>query len=92
MGRNVSINPNVVIYSQNHVFSDKSRLIADQGYVLKETLIDDDVWIAAGAIILPGVVIGRGAVIGAGSVVTHSVPPCAIFAGVPAKRIGVRGY
>ena len=44
-------------------------------------VIDDDVWIGFGCIILSGVHIGRGAVIGAGSVVTKDVPPYAIFAG-----------
>ena len=52
--------------------------------------IGNDVWIAAGAIILHKVKIGDGAVIGAGAVVTHDVPPYAIAAGVPAKIIGYR--
>ena len=52
--------------------------------------IGNDVWIAAGAIVLHKVRIGDGAVIGAGAVVTHDVPPYAIVAGVPAKIIGYR--
>lgn len=52
--------------------------------------IAEDVWIGANAIILDGVEVGRGAVIAAGSVVTSSVPPYAITAGVPAKRIRSR--
>ena len=39
---------------------------------------------------MAGVRIGRGAIIGAGSVVTKSVPPYEIHAGVPAKKIGER--
>ena len=53
-------------------------------------MIGNDVWIAAGAIILHKVSVGDGAVIGAGAVVTHDVPPYAIAAGVPAKIIGYR--
>lgn len=44
-------------------------------------IIDDDVWIGYGCIILSGVHIGRGAVIGAGSVVHQDIPPYAVYAG-----------
>ena len=37
--------------------------------------IGNNVWIGAGAIILPGVTIGNNVVIGAGSVVTKIYPP-----------------
>lgn len=52
--------------------------------------LEDDVWLGAGANILPGVSIGRGAVIGAGSVVTKDVPQNEIWGGVPAVRISER--
>ncbi len=45
------------------------------------TVIEDDVWVGHGAIIIAGVRIGRGAIIGAGSVVTNDVPAYAIAAG-----------
>ena len=50
-----------------------------------QVAIGNDVWIGAGAIIMPGVSIGHGAVVGAGAVVTKDVEPYAIVAGVPAK-------
>jgi acetyltransferase-like isoleucine patch superfamily enzyme len=49
------------------------------------TIVEDDVWVGYGAIVLAGVRIGRGAVIAAGSVVTKDVPRYAIVAGVPAQ-------
>ena len=49
-----------------------------------------DVWIGVNAVVLKGVSIGDGAIIGAGSVVTKSIPPYAIAAGVPAKVIRTR--
>jgi acetyltransferase-like isoleucine patch superfamily enzyme len=52
--------------------------------------LEDDVWIGANCVILKGVHIGQGAVVGAGSVVTKSVPPMAVVAGVPAKLIRQR--
>lgn len=51
-------------------------------------VLEDDVWIGAGAIILPGVIVGRGSIVGAGAVVTSSVAPFTIVGGVPAKPIG----
>jgi acetyltransferase-like isoleucine patch superfamily enzyme len=50
-------------------------------------LIEDDVWICAGAKILKGVKLGRGAIISAGSVVTKDVAPLTIVGGNPAKFI-----
>jgi acetyltransferase-like isoleucine patch superfamily enzyme len=50
-------------------------------------VIEDDVWIGAGAIILPGVRIGRHSVIAAGSVVTKSVDAYSVYAGNPARKI-----
>lgn len=50
-------------------------------------VIEDDVWIGAGAVVLPGVTIGRGAVVAAGAVVTASVDPFTVVAGVPARAI-----
>lgn len=53
-------------------------------------LVEDDVWIGANATILKGVTIGRGCVIAAGAVVTRSIPPFEIWAGVPARKIKER--
>lgn len=50
----------------------------------------EDVWIGANAIVLAGVEIGSGAVIAAGAVVTTTIPPNAIAAGIPAKVIKYR--
>ncbi len=47
-------------------------------------IVEDDAWIAIGVIILPGVTIGRGSIIASGSVVTRSIPPFVMAAGMPA--------
>lgn len=55
-----------------------------------DIIIDDDVWIGFGAIIMSGVHIHQGAVVAAGSIVTHDVMPYSIVGGVPAKIIRYR--
>jgi acetyltransferase-like isoleucine patch superfamily enzyme len=91
IGNYVRIGQCVNIHSENHNFSDPTRLIKDQGVSYEGVLIEDDVWIGSKATILDGVTVGRGAVIGAGAVVTRSIEPFAIVAGVPARVIGFRG-
>ena len=63
---------------------DKSKRPA---VIARPVVIEDDVWIGIGAIILKGVHIGRGAKIGAGAVVTKNVPSGATIAGNPAQLI-----
>ena len=52
--------------------------------------LGDDVWLGASVCVMPGVTICDGAVVGAGSVVTKSIPPMEIWAGVPAVKVGSR--
>jgi acetyltransferase-like isoleucine patch superfamily enzyme len=53
-------------------------------------LIEDYVFIGTRAMILPGVILGKGCAVAAGAIVTKSVVPFTIVAGVPAKPIGHR--
>lgn len=54
---------------------------------IKKLVVEDDVWIGDGAILVGGISIGKGAIIAAGAVVTKDVPPCEIWGGVPARKI-----
>jgi virginiamycin A acetyltransferase len=56
----------------------------------RPTVIGNDCWIGAHAVIMGGVTVGDGAIVGAGAVVTRDVPPYAIVAGVPARLIRYR--
>lgn len=51
----------------------------------RPVVIEDDVWIGIGAIVLKGVRIGRSARVAAGAVVTRDVPDGATVAGNPAR-------
>lgn len=81
---NVEIGPNAMIIatdsSYNHIFQDIPILY-------KNVTIEKNVYIGAGAIILPGVTIGESAIIGAGAVVTGDVPSRAVAVGIPARVI-----
>lgn len=54
------------------------------------TVIGEGAFIASNAVILPGVTVGPFAIIGAGAVVTHDVPACEFWAGVPARKLAER--
>lgn len=54
------------------------------------TVIGNDVWVGARAILMEGVQIGDGAVIAAGAVVTKDVDPYTVVAGVPARMLRKR--
>ena len=49
--------------------------------------IGKNVWIGAGAVILPGVTVGDNAIVAAGAVVSRDVEPGPVVAGVPARKI-----
>ena len=59
--------------------------------VIGEIVVEDNVFIGVNALILPNVRIGRDSVVAAGSVVTRSVPPGSVVAGVPARVISFSG-
>jgi maltose O-acetyltransferase len=85
IGNNVDIAQEVNIWTLEHdVNDDYHREIG------ANVIIEDYVWIASRATILPGVKIGRGAVVACNSVVTKDVASMKIVGGIPAKEIGER--
>ena len=87
IGNDVILGPNVIIHTANHNYSDFNVRIRSQGHNFKRVLIKDNVWIGAGAIILPGVTIGPNAIVAAGAVVTKDVLVNSIVGGSPARFI-----
>jgi acetyltransferase-like isoleucine patch superfamily enzyme len=85
IGDRVYTAPLVQILAVNHVFDDPTRPMIEQGITAEGIVIEDDVWIGAGAIITDGVRVGRGAVVAAGAVVTQDAPPHTVVGGVPAR-------
>lgn len=70
---------------------DGYTLVAPKACTLKgDTVIGNDVWIGAEAMIMPGIKIADGAVIGARSQVTKNIGPYEIWGGNPARLIKKR--
>ena len=76
-------------FAFNHGMAPDAEVRA-QATTSKGIAIGKDVWVGAGAGIVDGVTVGDHAVVGMGSVVTRDVPPWAIVAGNPARRVGDR--
>ncbi|KAA2219766.1 DapH/DapD/GlmU-related protein [Maribacter flavus] len=77
----VMIGPRVNITSENH----PTEIATRKSMVPGKVLIEENVWIGAGATILPGVRIGRNSVVAAGALVNKNVPPNTVVGGIPAK-------
>lgn len=91
IGNGVRIAASTIIIPANHKFDDLDKFIFQQDETKQGIVIEDDVWIGAGAKILDGVRIGQGSVIGAGSVVTKNIESFSVAAGNPARIIRKRG-
>ena len=85
IGSCVDIAQDVNIWTEQHDYDSPTF-----NAVSAPVIIEDYVWIASRATILPGVKIGKGAVVACGAVVTKDVPDYTVVAGVPAKPIGTR--
>lgn len=91
IGNNVRIAGHSMIVSFDHNFSARHIPITKQGITKKPIVIEDDVWIGAGAKILGGTVVARGCVIGASAVVKGTTEPYGIYVGNPARLLKYRG-
>ncbi len=87
IGDRVYTSPFTQLLSVNHVVDDPYRPFVEQGITAEGIVIEDDVWLGAGAIITDGVRVGHNAIVAAGAVVTKDVPPYCVVGGVPAKVI-----
>ncbi len=77
MGNRVFIGPGVVF------LNDKYPARSTEGRTPVGAVVEDDVVIGGGAVILPGVTIGTGSFIAAGALVNRDVPARSLVVGVP---------
>jgi len=87
IGDNVILSARVMLIDTGLEIGDAEIGNAEKEHIESYVCIENDVWVGAGAIILPGVTLGKGCVVGAGSVVTRSIPPYTVAVGNPARPI-----
>lgn len=83
IGDNFHSGDDILMITRNHNY--EGDAIPYKGYIYKDIIIEDNVWIGSRSTILAGTRIGEGAIIQAGSVVVSNIPKYAIAGGHPAK-------
>lgn len=86
IGSNVNISSHVLLVAGSHDIQNGE----DFAGFAERIVIEDYVWLCTRSTILAGITVGRGAVVAAGAVVTKSVEPYTVVAGIPARKIGER--
>jgi acetyltransferase-like isoleucine patch superfamily enzyme len=82
IGDDVMIGPRVSLITSGHPLDPNQRR---KQIVAAPIVIQRNVWLGAGAMVLQGVTVGEDSVVAAGAVVTRDVPPGTLVAGVPAQ-------
>jgi acetyltransferase-like isoleucine patch superfamily enzyme len=86
-GQSVTIGRDCKIARDVIIMDTDQHALPGQGLQVAPVEIGDRVWIGARAIVLKGVHVGSDSIIAAGAVVTRSVPPHSVVAGVPGRVI-----
>ncbi len=90
IGDNFHSGPECLMITAVHNYDTGKAIPYDDTYIIRDIVIEDNVWFGTRTIILGGVTIGEGAIIQAGSVVVSDIPKYAIAGGHPAKPFKYR--
>lgn len=92
IGKNVLIAANCTLAPVNHEYRSRDKTIISQRFKATKggIIIEDDVWIGAGVIILDGSTIKKGCVIGAGCIVSGTTEEYGVYVGNPLSLINYR--
>jgi maltose O-acetyltransferase len=90
IGNHVLIGSNVTISSGRHPIDGEFPPVFARPAEPLAIAIEDDVWIGAGAVIMPGITLAKGTVVGANAVVTKSTEAYSVMVGAPARKIRSR--
>ena len=84
----ISIGDHVTLAPRVHILAHDASTKFFLNYTrVENTTIGNNVFVGAGAIVLPGVTIGNNVVIGAGSVVSRDIPDDSVAVGNPARVV-----
>jgi acetyltransferase-like isoleucine patch superfamily enzyme len=96
VGNDVLVGSHVIITDHNHgIYKGAEQSSPDERPAERlltsdaETVVEDNVWVGDGVVILPGAHIGMGSIIGANSIVKGTIPRHCMAAGTPARPIKV---
>lgn len=86
----VFIGPGAILTNDRYprAVSSSGELSGPEDWQISPVLLREGCSIGAGAVVVAGVEIGAWALVAAGAVVTRNVPPHALVAGTPARRLG----
>lgn len=87
IGNDVIMGSYISFHSENHIFTDKEKLIREQGVTSKGIKLGNNIWVGAKVTFLDGAVIGNNSVVAAGAVVNGVFPENVVIGGVPAKIV-----
>jgi len=85
LGNNVCIGHGVTFITTNHEKSNSNQRAGKQTRL--PIIVEDGVWIAANATLLPEIIVGKGAIVAAGAVVTKNASENSLVVGIPARVI-----
>ena len=90
IGDNFHSGPDCLLITSIHNYDLGATLPYDGTHVMKDIVIEDNVWLGSRVTIIGGVRLGEGCIVQAGAVVVSDVPKCAIVGGNPAAVFKTR--
>ena len=85
IGNDVIMGSYISFHSENHIFSDTTKLIREQGVTSKGIKLGNNIWVGAKVTFLDGSQVGNNSVVAAGAVVSGVFPDNVVIGGIPAK-------
>lgn len=90
IGNDVMMGPSCFILDRNHIVDRTDIPMRGRGYVFKQTIIEDDVWIGRQCVFTPGRTVKKGTIVAAATVLCKDFPEYSIVGGNPSKFIKSR--
>src|SRR5580693_5989769 len=92
IGKGVAIAANCTLAPVNHAYKSRAKTIREQRFLPSKggIIIEDDVWLGAGVVVLDGAHIRKGCVIAANALVRGPTEEYGVYGGNPLAKIGER--